>query len=123
MLHLHKYSVIIFMSEVRMAKFIFKPNGKQIWLDWCEELKKRSEEVIETLKNEGVYTEACFISPQENAVYYFIEMEDVEKAKQAFARSTFLIDAEHRKARQISLEKVEEFKPLFYFENKKVSLI
>ncbi len=41
------------MSSVRLVNMKFKPGKKQIWLDWCEQLKSRSNEVIETLRNEG----------------------------------------------------------------------
>ena len=106
------------MSQVRLVKLKFKPGKKQIWLDWCEQLKKRADEVIETLKNEGTLSEACFISQDGESIYYFIEMEDLEKAGQAFKNSSYKIDKDHREAREASLEKVEELNPLFYFNNK-----
>ena len=49
------------MTNVKLVKFKFKPEAKEIWLDWSEELKRRKEEVIATLKNEGVVSESCFI--------------------------------------------------------------
>ena len=106
------------MSEVKLVKVRFKEGKKQIWLDWCEELKKRSAEVLETLKNEGVILEACFLSEDEQCVYYFMEADDFKKATAAVKKNTFPIDKEHRKKREMSLELVAELECLFFFENK-----
>jgi hypothetical protein len=96
----------------------FKPDKKQVWLDWCEELKRRADEVIETLQNEGTLSEACFISQDGESVYYFMEVEDLGRAQAAFKNSTFKIDGEHRQAFSQSLERVEELTPLFHFQNR-----
>jgi len=105
------------MSQAILVKLKFKAGRKQIWLDWCEQLKKRTDEVIETLKNEGTLSEACFISRDGEDLYYYAEVEDVERARQAFRSSTYKIDQEHRQAQGASLEKVEELSPVFYFRN------
>ncbi len=103
------------MTEVKLIKFIFKPGQKQVWLDWCEALKKRQDEVIETLKNEGVVSESCFISEDGLAIYYFMEAEDFAKAKEAVMKSTFKIDSEHKAIREMSIEFVEKLTCLFHF--------
>jgi hypothetical protein len=41
------------MNEVYLVKHKFKPRMKQSWLDWCEELKKRKDEALATMKNES----------------------------------------------------------------------
>lgn len=103
------------MSEVKLYKFVFKPTKKQVWLDWCEELKTRQAEVIETLKNEGVLSESCFLSADGLSIYYFMEAKDFAKAKEAVKKSMFKIDAEHKTARQSSIDFVEELACLFHF--------
>ena len=105
------------MTNVKLVKFKFKPEAKQIWLDWSEELKRRKEEVIATLKNEGVVSESCFISDNGEEVYYFMEAEDFEKAKNAVLENPHPIDADHKKARESSLEFVAKLDCLFHFEN------
>ena len=65
------------MSEARLFKFRFKPDGKEKWLAWAEQLKRRSHEVFETLRSEGVILEACFVSPEEDAIYYFVGAESL----------------------------------------------
>ncbi len=105
------------MSAVKLYKFAFQTNKKQTWLDWCEELKKRKEEVIETLKHEGVLSESCFIAADGLSIYYFMEAEDFAKAKEAVKKSTFKIDRDHKTARQSSIEFVEELECLFHFND------
>lgn len=105
------------MSEVKLIKFTFKPGKKQVWLDWCEELKKRQTEVIETLKNEGVLSESCFISEDGLAIYYFMEAQDFAKAKAAVTKSIYKIDAEHKAIREASIEFSERLTCLFHFPN------
>lgn len=106
------------MPQVRLVKLKFKPGKKQIWRDWCEQLKQRVNEVVETLKNEGTLAEACFVSQDGESVYYFMEVEDLAKTKKAFKNSAYKIDKDHREAIIASLEKIEEMNTLFYFRNK-----
>lgn len=104
------------MSQVRLVKIKLK--DKQAWLNWCEELKKREKEVLETLQNEGVLTETCFLSEDENAVYYFIEAQDFEKVKAAFKNSPYKIDAEHKEIKLKAFADKTELENLFYFSQK-----
>ncbi|MSO20093.1 MAG: hypothetical protein EXQ56_06450 [Acidobacteria bacterium] len=106
------------MSNVRLVQMKFQPDKKQIWLDWCEQLENRSEEVIQALKNEGVITEACFLSEDGNSILYFMEISDLEKEKAAVKSSTFKIDSDHRDAKLQSLERGHGLIPLFHFENR-----
>lgn len=106
------------MSLVSLVKFRFKPDKKQIWLDWSQELLRRKEEVIETLKNEGVVSESCFISQNGEEVYYFMEALDLNKAHEMVDKNPHPIDNEHKIARQSSLEFVEKLEVLFEFANR-----
>ena len=105
------------MSHVRLVRLKFKPGKKQIRLDWCEQLKQRTDEVMETLQSEGTLSESCFVSQDGESLYYFMEAEDLLRAKQAVQDSTFQIDQDHRSARMASLDFVEELEPLFHFRN------
>jgi L-rhamnose mutarotase len=107
------------MTTAKLVKFKFKPEAKKIWLDWSEELKHRKDEVIATLKNEGVVSESCFISDDGEYVYYFMESEDFEKAIMAVTENPHPIDIDHKKARAASLEFVCKLDCLFHFENRK----
>jgi len=103
--------------SAKLVKFIFTQGQKQAWLDWSKELQRRKDEVIQTLKNEGVISEACFISEDGESVYYYMEAADFEKVKKSVQESPFPIDLEHKEICGASLEFVEELKPLFYFKS------
>lgn len=103
------------MTNISLVKFTFTPTGKNAWLEWCDELKKRSSEVCETLKNEGVRMEACFLSESENACYYVMQAEDIERALRTSEKSQLPIDIEHRNTFEKSLVYAEKCKPLFFF--------
>jgi hypothetical protein len=107
------------MTQVKLVKFKIKEGKKELWFDWCEELKRRKDEVLETLKNETVVSEACFLSENGTHVYYFIETKDIEKSQSAVKNSTFKIDAEHKEKRIASLDKIGQLEELFHFENRK----
>ena len=105
------------MAEARLLKFRFKPGGKQKWLDWSEELKRRSQEVFATLRNEGVIAEACFLSPEEDAIYYFVSAESLEQGEKAFSRSPYVLDRDHAQAKSAALEQIAGLECLFFFAN------
>ena len=105
------------MSEARLFKFRFKPDGKEKWLAWAEQLKRRSHEVVETLRSEGVILEACFVSPEEDAIYYFVAAESLAQAEQAAKRSGYVIDREHMQVKAEALMHVAGLRCLFYFDN------
>ncbi|MDQ5901617.1 MAG: hypothetical protein QG580_332 [Patescibacteria group bacterium] len=106
------------MSQVKLIKIKLKENGKQIWLDWSDELMRRKEEVLATLKNEKVLSESCFLSEDEEYVYYFMEAEDFDLAKEAVKNNPHPIDLDHQKAKQGSFAEGKPLKCLFHFENR-----
>jgi L-rhamnose mutarotase len=106
------------MTNVTLVKLRIKPGGKQIWLDWSEELKRRRAEVVATLRSENVASESCFMSEDGEYVFYFMEAEDLEAARRAVAEHPHPIDVEHKEARRSSLEFVAELKCLFHFEQR-----
>lgn len=105
------------MTKVKLVKFEIKEGMGKTWKDWGAELKRREEEVIETLKDEGVVSESCFISGDGKSVYYFMEAADFEKVKNVAGISTHPIDAEHKQKRIESLKFAEELDVLFHFKN------
>lgn len=104
------------MTDVVLAKYKIIENKHHIWLDWCEELKRRKIEVIETLQAEKVFSEACFISDDGKYVYIFMEASDMNYAQEMGKTSKFPIDASHKQNRSLSLEYVGILKELFHFE-------
>lgn len=105
------------MSNIKLLKYNFKPEGKQQWLTWVEELEKRADEVYVTLRGEGVRVEACFISEKDNACFYLIEAVNVENAFKISKMSEYSIDKEHVKLMQSTMDLAEDCDLLFYFPN------
>ncbi len=104
------------MTEVVLVKYRIKDGQKERWVKWCEELKRREPEAMETLENEGVISEACFLSNDEDSVYYFMEAENLERAYSPPRR--FPIDEDHRTERLSTLLPPDELKVLFNFHRK-----
>ena len=99
-------------------KHRLKPDtGKKEWLDWSKQLISREPEVLATLRQEGVRLEACFLSEDEEYIYYFLEVEDLKKAYEVFAQSKLPVDREHEKIKDSALEGGISLKNLFVFRN------
>ncbi len=109
--------VIADMTEVVLVKFKIKPGKKQEWINWCAELKERKDEVVRTLRNEGVISEACFLSEKDQFVYYFLEAQDLERAYEIGRKSAMPINRQHHTIREATLERGEELKTLFNFRS------
>lgn len=77
------------MTQVELVRLRLKQGQKEAWLKWCDELRSRKNEVLETLRKEGVISEACFLSHDGDSVYYFIEAESLETAHATGRRSAF----------------------------------
>jgi len=107
------------MTEVKLVKLRIKKGQKQRWLEWCEEARRRSKEVLQTLENEGIISESCFLSEDENAIYYFMESKDFKKAYDVYRRSPLPIDREHQSAQEKTLDvkNSRELKVLFNFHS------
>ncbi len=66
--------------------------------EWYRELASRRDEALASLQNEGIRQEAAFILDTEHGelLCVFIEVEDMEKANEAFYSSPYELDHMHR---------------------------
>jgi Family of unknown function (DUF6176) len=85
------------MSYVLSTAWIV-PEKAQRLRDWYTELQERRDEAFQTLDNEGVRQEVAFILPTEHGelLAVFIEVDDMDKADEAFFSSPFEIDRQHK---------------------------
>lgn len=85
------------MTDVVLTRQRVEDGKTEKLRDWCEELANRSDEVRETLRDEGMYTETAFLERTEDGhyLYYYMEAEDVPAALQAFGESDHDVDREH----------------------------
>lgn len=106
------------MPKVQLVKFRFRKNGQNKWLNWSKELKRRKKEAVATLRDEGVHSEACFLSKDGKFVFYFMEAGDIKKVQKIFDKSPHLIDAQHKQKLVSCLKFLEVLTPLFHFQNR-----
>ena len=75
-----------------------KPEKTDDLRAWYGELDRRHDETLQTHENEGVRQEVAFIVPTEHGdmLCVFIEVDDMDRANDAFFSSPYKIDHEHR---------------------------
>jgi len=73
--------------------------------EWLAQLNHRREEVVETFAQEGVRHELAYLldTGSGHVLVYAMELEDEERAREAFAASTLPIDAEHRRVMEAAV--------------------
>ena len=85
------------MTDVRLLRCPVEPGEAERLRAWYAELQDREDEVVETLRQEGVLTETAFLRESEETTYLYVYMEsvDFEAADAAGDEEAFEIDAEH----------------------------
>jgi hypothetical protein len=75
-----------------------KPSEVETLRAWMAEAKERSEEVLETFRNEGVLAEQFHLLETSDGPLMIVGLvvEDADVASAAFAASELPIDLEHR---------------------------
>ena len=65
--------------------------------EWYAKLEHRTDEVVETLQHEGVYTETAFVGIDDGQpyLYGYMEAEDLNAADEAGDEEAYEIDREH----------------------------
>lgn len=77
--------------------------------EWIDEVRTRPDEHVETLRNEGVYTETAFLERIDGETYltYYMETESLDTAIEAYRDSEFDIDQAHKQVMREVLESAE----------------
>ena len=101
-----------------MLRIVFqkiKPGKEEKLRAWLGELMKRQDEVREAFVQESVRHEKAYIIEGSDGplLAYAMEVEDPERARQAFETSTLPIDAQHKKIMNETLGKKLEIPPLY----------
>ncbi|WP_440764827.1 DUF6176 family protein [Natronorubrum sp. DTA7] len=86
------------MTDVVLVKHRVEPGKTDRLREWMAELRSRRAEAVETLRHEGVYTEASFVESRADGTFLltFLEAEDIDRAFEAYESSTHELDREHR---------------------------
>lgn len=83
---------------------------------WAEELNARRDEVLATLRDEGVRIESVFLDG--DSLIYYLRAESIDEAREVYAHSTHAIDAYHQRFKdetfdvQVALELLVDFENL-----------
>lgn len=85
------------MTEVMLARAPIEPGKEDRVREWFEELQEREDEVVETLRHEGVYTETAFLHTVDGTTYLsvYMEADDLAEADDAGDEEAYDIDEEH----------------------------
>jgi uncharacterized protein DUF6176 len=83
--------------------------------EWAAELNARRDEVLATLRDEGVRIESVFL--EDETLVYFLKADSVDQARDVYARSTHAIDAYHQRFKDETFAEQIELELLIDFEN------
>jgi hypothetical protein len=84
--------------------------------EWAAELNARRDEVIATLRDEGVRIESVFLEGE--TLVYFLKADSVDGAREVYAaRSKHAIDAYHQRFKDETFAEQTQLELLIDFEN------
>ena len=82
---------------------------------WAAELNTRRDEVMATLRDEGVRVESVFLEGE--TLVYYLKAESLDHAREVYARSTHAIDAYHQQFKDETFAEQTQLELLIDFEN------
>lgn len=106
------------MAEIRCVRIKLKPDSLDRVYDWADALKKRKEEVLESLAAESVTLEAAFLERASDGDYLIsvIAADDLAKADDVTKESDRPIEEFHRAFKNAAFESGERLEQLIFFE-------
>lgn len=87
--------------------------------EWKDYLNNHKEDVLESLRQEGVFLESVFLDKHgnDNFLIYHMKFTNLEKAKTAFSQSNLSIDKYHAQFKQDTWADKQELELLIDFIN------
>ena len=106
------------MAEIRCVRIKLKPNSLDRVYDWAKELKRRKNEVLESLAAESVKLEATFLekAPDGDYLISVITADELAKADEVTRLSDRPIEEFHREFKAATFESGERLEQLTCFE-------
>jgi L-rhamnose mutarotase len=83
--------------------------------EWARELNSRRDEVLATLRDEGVRVESVFLDG--DTLVYYLRADSLEQAREVYAHSTHAIDAYHQRFKDETFDGQTSLELLIDFEN------
>jgi hypothetical protein len=98
--------VLASAMETRAFSIKLKPNSIDRVRAWAEEIMRRKEEALETLRDEGVVLECFFLDRRDDGDYLISIMaaQDFERSQTVVRTSTHAIDAFHQAFKRATWE-------------------
>jgi Family of unknown function (DUF6176) len=85
---------------------------------WFQTLRDKSDEVLQSLENEGVLIESAFLDKQGYdyyVIYYYMKAKSLAHAREVSQKSTLAIDKYHKECSKKHCEDRIELEPLIDF--------
>ena len=105
--------------ETICVKVKLKPGSLDQVHKWADELRSRADEVLETLRDEGVAVESVFLDSNEQGdfIVYYMKARSLSAAGEAAERSSHPIDAYHEQFKSQTWDSRSSLELLVDFEN------
>lgn len=105
--------------ETVCARVRLKPGSRDRVREWASELRTRSGEVLETLRDEGVVIESVFLDSDEQGDFlvYYMKAHSLEEAHAVVQRSHHPIDSYHQEFKVDTWQSRTVLELLVDFEN------
>ena len=105
--------------ETICVKVKLRPGSLELVHEWADELRSRADEVLATLRDEGVVVESVFLDSNEQGDYlvYYMKARSLSAAREAAERSSHPIDAYHERFKAHTWESRSSLELLVDFEN------
>jgi len=107
------------MTDTRCVKIRLRPGTEGRVREWAAELRRRKEEALETLRDEGVFVESVFLdhAPEADFLVYYMKAADLDRSHQVARASNHPIDVYHRRFKEETWASAENLELLLDLEN------
>jgi hypothetical protein len=112
-------AVITWPMETRAFRIKLKPDSGDRVRAWAEEIMRRKEEALETLRDEGVILECFFLDRRGDGDYLIgiMAAEDFDRSQAVVRDSTHDIDAFHQAFKRDTWDAVDALEGLVVLTN------
>jgi hypothetical protein len=105
--------------DTACLKIRLKPGSLDRVREWARELHARGDEVLATLRDEGIFVESVFLDSTDTGDFliYYVKARSIEAAGEVVQRSLHPIDAYHQQFKTDAWEARTPLELLIDFEN------
>jgi L-rhamnose mutarotase len=101
--------------ETVCVRVRLEPGSLQRVREWAAELNARRDEVLATLRDEGVRVESVFLDGE--TLVYYLKADSIDKARDVYARSEHAIDTYHQRFKDETFAEQTQLELLIDFQN------